>query len=110
LICTFEENCNSQEYVPLRMHYKGNSLNDGWNICNRPPSLYKRYKSEIDPTFLNVDNMTKVTYELVEINRHSSDSECLLAQHMLLWNTDKYLKIFPAHLLMEFDKQNMAKT
>jgi hypothetical protein len=58
-----------------------------------------------------VDNVPKDTYELVEINQHSSDSECLLAQqHKLLWNKDKFLEIFPAHLLMGLDKQNMAKT
>jgi hypothetical protein len=34
------------------------------------------------------------TYELYEINEHSSDIECLLAQHhTLLWNEDKYLEI-----------------
>jgi hypothetical protein len=36
------------------------------------------------------------TYELDEINQHSSDIECLLAQqHTLLWNEDKYLEIAP---------------
>jgi hypothetical protein len=58
--------------------------------------LYKRYNIEIDPTFLNVDNMPKDTYELDEINQHSSNIECLLAkQHTLLWNKEKYLEIAP---------------
>jgi hypothetical protein len=36
------------------------------------------------------------TYELDEINQHSSDTECLLAQQpMLLSNEDKYLEIAP---------------
>jgi hypothetical protein len=57
-------------------------------------SLYKRRNIEIDPTFLNVDNVPKDTYELGETNQHSSDIECLLArQHTLLWNEDKYLEI-----------------
>jgi hypothetical protein len=30
--------------------------------------LYKRYNTEIDPTFLNVDNMPEDTYEVDEIN------------------------------------------
>jgi hypothetical protein len=34
------------------------------------------------------------TYELGEINQHSSGIECLLAQqHALLWTEDKYLEI-----------------
>jgi hypothetical protein len=44
----------------------------------------------MDPTFLNLDNVPEDTYELGEINQHSSDIECLLAQqHTLLWNEDK---------------------
>jgi hypothetical protein len=44
--------------------------------------LYKRYNTVIEPTFLNVDNVSED-----EINQHSSDNECLLAQqHTLLWN------------------------
>jgi hypothetical protein len=36
------------------------------------------------------------TYELDEINQHSSDTECLLAQQpTLLRNEDKYLEIAP---------------
>jgi hypothetical protein len=58
--------------------------------------LYKHYNTEIDPRFLNVDNMPQDTYELDEINQHSSDIECLLAQqHTFLWNEDKYLEISP---------------
>jgi hypothetical protein len=58
--------------------------------------LYKHYYIEIDPTFLNVDNVPKDTYELDEINQHSSDIEHLLAQqNTLLWNEDKYLEISP---------------
>jgi hypothetical protein len=58
-----------------------------------------------------VNNLPDDTYELDEINQHSSDTECLLAQHhTLLWNEDKYLEISPGHLLMKLDKQNMAKT
>jgi hypothetical protein len=58
--------------------------------------LYKRYNIEIDPTFLNVDNLPEDSYELDEINQHSSDIESLLAQqHTLLWNEDKYLEIAP---------------
>jgi hypothetical protein len=58
--------------------------------------LFKRYNIEIDLTFFNVDNVPEDTYELNEINQHSSDIECLLAQqHMLLWNEDKYLEISP---------------
>jgi hypothetical protein len=30
--------------------------------------LYKRYNIEIDPTFLNVDNVPEDTYEFDEIN------------------------------------------
>jgi hypothetical protein len=63
--------------------------------CATDP-LYKRYNIEIDPTFLNVDNVPEDTYELDEINRYSSDIERLLAQqHRLLWNEDKYLEISP---------------
>jgi hypothetical protein len=41
-------------------------------------------------------NVPKDTYELDEINQHSSDTERLLAQrHTLLWNEDKYLEIAP---------------
>jgi hypothetical protein len=58
--------------------------------------LYKCYNTETDPTFLNVDNVPKDTSELDEINQHSSDTECLLAQkHTLLWNEDKYFEIPP---------------
>jgi hypothetical protein len=58
--------------------------------------LYKCYNIEIDPTFLNVDNVPEDTYELDELNQHSSDNECLFAQqHTLLWNKDKYLEIAP---------------
>jgi hypothetical protein len=54
--------------------------------------LYKRYNIEIDPAFLNVDNVPEDTYELDEINLHSSD--LLAQQYVLLWNEDKYLEIF----------------
>jgi hypothetical protein len=58
--------------------------------------LYKGYNIEIDPIFLNVDNVPENTYELDEIIQHSSNIECLLAQqYMLLWNEDKYLEISP---------------
>jgi hypothetical protein len=58
--------------------------------------MYKRYNIEIDPKFLNVDNVPEDPYELDELNQHSSDVECLLAQQpTLLWNEDKYLKIAP---------------
>jgi hypothetical protein len=58
--------------------------------------VYKRYNTEIDPAFVNVDNVPEDTYELDEINQHSSDIECLLAQqYMLLWNEDRYLEISP---------------
>jgi hypothetical protein len=64
------------------------------HLIQTPP--YKRYSTEIDPTFLNVGNVPEDTHELDEINQHSSDTECLLAQqHMLLWNEHKYLKIAP---------------
>jgi hypothetical protein len=33
--------------------------------------LYKHYNTEIDPAFLNVDNMPQDTYELDEINQRS---------------------------------------
>jgi hypothetical protein len=50
--------------------------------------LYKRYSAEIDPTVLNVDNMPEDTYELDEINQHSSNTEWLLVQqYTLLWDT-----------------------
>jgi hypothetical protein len=58
--------------------------------------LYKRYNTERDPTFLNVKNVPEDTYELDEINQHSSDTECLLAQQpTLLWSEDKCLEIAP---------------
>jgi hypothetical protein len=58
--------------------------------------LYKCYNTEIDPTFLNVDNEPENTYELEKISHHSSDIECLLAQQpTLLWNEEKYLEIAP---------------
>jgi hypothetical protein len=58
--------------------------------------LYKRYNIETDPTFLDVDNVPEDSYELGELNQHSSDIECLLAQqHTLLWSEVKYLKISP---------------
>jgi hypothetical protein len=53
-----------------------------------------RYNIEIDRTFLNVDNVPEDSCENDEINQHSSDIECLLAQqHTLLWNEGKYLQI-----------------
>jgi hypothetical protein len=56
----------------------------------------RNYYIEIDLPFLNVDIVAEDTYELDEINQHSSDIECLLAQqHTLLWNEDKYLEISP---------------
>jgi hypothetical protein len=56
--------------------------------------MYKGYNIDIDPRFLNMDNASEGTYELNEINQHSSDNECLLApKHRLLWNEDKYLEI-----------------
>jgi hypothetical protein len=43
-----------------------------------------------------VNNVPEDTYELGEINQHSSDTQCLLAQqHTLLWDDDKYLEISP---------------
>jgi hypothetical protein len=43
-----------------------------------------------------VDNVSEDTYELDEINQHSSNIECLLAQqHTLLWNKDKPFEISP---------------
>jgi hypothetical protein len=64
------------------------------NLIQTP--LYKRCNTEIDPIFLNVDNVPEDIYELDETNQHSSDTECLLAQqHTLLWNEDKYLEISP---------------
>jgi hypothetical protein len=40
--------------------------------------------------------MPEDTYELSEINQHSSDIECFLSQQRtLLWNEDKYLEISP---------------
>jgi hypothetical protein len=60
------------------------------------PRLYKHYNIETDSTFLNVDNVPEDTCELDEINQHSSDIECLLAQqHTLFWKEDKYLEIAP---------------
>jgi hypothetical protein len=57
-----------------------------------------------------VDNVPEDTYEVDEVNQHSSDVECLIAQqHTLLWNEDKYLEMSPGHLLVKLDKQNMAK-
>jgi hypothetical protein len=51
--------------------------------------LYKHYNIKPDPTFLNLD-LPIYTYELDEINQHSSKIECLLAQqHTLLWNENK---------------------
>jgi hypothetical protein len=50
-----------------------------------------------DSTFLNVDNVPEVTYELHEIDQHSSDIECLLdQQHTLLWKEEIYLEIPPS--------------
>jgi hypothetical protein len=58
--------------------------------------LYKRYNIEIDPTFLNVNKVPVGTCELHEINQHSSDIDCLLAQqHTVLWKEVKYLEISP---------------
>jgi hypothetical protein len=43
-----------------------------------------------------VDNVPEGTYELDEMNQHSSEIECLLGQQpTLLWNEDKYLEIAP---------------
>jgi hypothetical protein len=71
--------------------------------------MYKRYNTEIDATFLNVDNVPEDSYELDEINQHSNDIECLLGQqHTLIWNDDKYLETPPGHLLMI--NKNMEKT
>jgi hypothetical protein len=47
-------------------------------------SLYKHYNTEIDLTFLNVDNVPEDTNELDEISQHSSNTECLLAQRHTL--------------------------
>jgi predicted nuclease of restriction endonuclease-like (RecB) superfamily len=49
--------------------------------------LYRRYNTEIDPTFLNVDNVSEDTYESDEINQHPSDIECLLAQNTRCYGT-----------------------
>jgi hypothetical protein len=58
--------------------------------------MYKHYNIEIDPTFLNVDNVFQDIYELDKISHHSRDIECLLAQqHTLLWKEDKYFEIAP---------------
>jgi hypothetical protein len=75
--------------------------------------LYRPYNIEIDPTFLNVDNVPEDAYELDEINQHSSDIECLLAQqHTLLWNEDKYLEIAAGHnnkpLSITYDEQSKS--
>jgi hypothetical protein len=60
------------------------------------PPLYKSYNIEIDPTFLNVDNVPEGTCNLDETNQPSSDNECLLAhQHTFIWNKDKYMQISP---------------
>jgi hypothetical protein len=54
------------------------------NLIQTP--LCKRYNTEIDPIFLNVDNVPEDTYELGEINQLSSNIEWLLAQrHTLLF-------------------------
>jgi hypothetical protein len=38
----------------------------------------------------------KILDEFDELNQHSSDTECVLAQqHTLLWNEDTYLEISP---------------
>jgi hypothetical protein len=43
-----------------------------------------------------VDNVPQHSHELDEINQHTSDIECSLAQqHTLLWSEDKYLEISP---------------
>jgi hypothetical protein len=59
--------------------------------------LYKRYNIEIDSTFSNVDNMPKDTYELDEIDQHSSDTGCLLANnthcYAMKTNTWKCLQV-----------------
>jgi hypothetical protein len=56
----------------------------------------------------NVDNVPEDTYELDEINQHSSDTECLLAQqHTLLWNEDKYLEIAPGQN-NKYDEQSKS--
>jgi hypothetical protein len=49
--------------------------------------LHRRYNIEADPAFLNVDNVHEDTYELDEINQHSSDIECLLAQNTRSYGT-----------------------
>jgi hypothetical protein len=53
----------------MRMSFSEPLPNKRWleHLIHTP--LYKRYNIEIDPTFLNVDNVPEVTYELDEINR-----------------------------------------
>jgi hypothetical protein len=76
-------------------------------------SLYKRYNIEIDPTFVNVDNVPEDTYESYEITQHSIDTECFLSQQpTLLWNEDKYLEIAPGQnnkpLSITYDEQSKS--
>jgi hypothetical protein len=35
---------------------------------NTDPPMYRRYNTEIDPTFLNVDNVPENSYELDDAN------------------------------------------
>jgi hypothetical protein len=41
-----------------------------------------------------MDNLPEDTYELDEINQHSSE-RLLFQRHTLLWDEDKYLEISP---------------
>jgi hypothetical protein len=59
--------------------------------------LYKRYNIEIDPTFLNVDNVPEDTYELDEIDNILATLNAYLPNNTRSYgtktNTWKYLQV-----------------
>jgi hypothetical protein len=83
-----DEDCSFNVHLKRNLIHKSRYLQEcikkatvkQWleHLIQNPP-LYKRYNIEIDPAFLNVDEVPIGTCELYEINHHSSDIDCLLA-------------------------------
>jgi hypothetical protein len=53
----------------MRMSFSEPLPSERWLVHLIYTPLYKRYNTEIYPTFLNVDNVPEDTYELDEINQ-----------------------------------------
>jgi hypothetical protein len=56
-------------FVDMRTSFSETLPRKRWLEHLIQTSLYKRYNTEIDPTFLNVDNVPEDTYTLAEITQ-----------------------------------------